>query len=273
MISGIFHQGSGLGNQLHRYVATKVLALDKKCDFSIVAPELFKGKSFMNLDMGVQPSYGYTIKGPSGKVLPIGFRNPSTPYEGVWEEKMNYYNPEFNFIEDDTIIDGEFQSEQYFGHRLDEINEWLKVEPIGDPLKKPAEDLCMVGFRGGEFALYPELFLTVDYWGEAINKMWELNPKMKFEIHTDDKPLAEIFFKGLIDYDKNAVIHDIGINWRSMRYAQYAIIANSSFYILPRLLASRFVRQPVTIAPRYWARRNTKEWSMPQNFYKSFLYV
>ncbi len=27
MISGIFHQGSGIGNQLHRYVATKVLAL------------------------------------------------------------------------------------------------------------------------------------------------------------------------------------------------------------------------------------------------------
>ena len=54
MISGIFHKGSGLGNQLHRYVATRVLALDKGYKFSMVAPTNFKGESFMKLDMGIK---------------------------------------------------------------------------------------------------------------------------------------------------------------------------------------------------------------------------
>ena len=253
MIAGIFHQGSGLGNQLFRYVATRVLALDKDYDFSMVAPELFKGNSFMDLDMGrADVPLSYNIEQPSGKVslqFPYGYSH--------FEEKTNYYNPEFNFIEDNTIIDGEFQDERYFEHRLNEINEWLKVEPID-----VEDNVCAIGFRGGEFALYPELFLTKEYWAEAIVLMLQKNINMKFEVHTDDEILAKQFFP---DYK---VVHDVGINWRSIRYAKYAIIANSSFYILPRLLNGG-----MTVAPHYWARRNIKEWSMPQNYYKEFTYI
>jgi hypothetical protein len=89
---------------------------------------------------------------------------------------------------------------------------------------------------------------------------------MTFEVHTDDPELAQEFFPG---YE---CIHDIKLNWRSVRYAKYAIIANSSFYILPRLLRHQ-EGEFFTIAPRYWARRNTEEWSMPQNYYKKFTYI
>ena len=92
--------------------------------------------------------------------------------------------------------------------------------------------------------------------------MLQKNINMKFEVHTDDEVLARQFFP---DYK---IIHDIGINWRSIRYAKYAIISNSSFYILPRWL-----NKGVTIAPRYWARRNTGVWALPQNYYDRFLYV
>ena len=81
-------------------------------------------------------------------------------------------------------------------------------------------------------------------------------------MHTDDEITAKEFFP---DYK---VIHDIGINWRSMRFAKYAIIANSSFFILPRWL-----NKGLTIAPKFWARRNTKVWALPQNYYKRFLYI
>jgi len=108
MIHGIIHKGSGLGNQLHRYIATRVLALDKGLPFSMVAPELFKGKFFEFIQMGDVYEYGfeipYTIEEPAGKVIP----DTELP---IWEEKTNYYNPEFNFVEDNTIIDGEFQDE------------------------------------------------------------------------------------------------------------------------------------------------------------------
>lgn len=244
MICGTFWEGSGLGNQLHRYVATRVLSLDKGYKFEMALPQNFKGKSFMNLDMG----------GPAQEV-----------YERAWVEKkvtqgdvdVRSYDPEFNFIKDNCCIDGEFQDERYFGHRLKEIDEWLKVEPLNVP-----DDVCVIGFRGGEYYTNPDLGLPMEYWSEALMEMNKMNPKMKYEVHTDDIGLALKYFPTF------KIIHDIGVNWRSMRYAKYAIIANSSFYILPRLLSGG-----VTIAPRYWARRNIKIWSMTQNYYKYFQYI
>ena len=253
MIIGKFFNGSGLGNMLHRYIATRVKALDLGVQWDMMyiddgagKEQGFKGKSFMDIgwqEFGMLPHYTMNH----------------------WEEKkvvengvdIRSYDPEFNFIEDNTIIDGEFQDERYWEHREKEVNEWLKVEPLDMP-----DDLCVIGFRGGEFALYPDLFLTKQYWNLGILKMLEINKSMRFQVHTDDKPLAQQFFP---DFE---VIHDVGINWRSMRFAKYAIIANSSFFILPRWL-----RNGITIAPCFWGRRNVKVWSMNQNFYKRFKHI
>lgn len=249
MICGLFHQGSGLGNQLHRYVATRVLAADKGYEHAMMyvldgsgKPEKFKGQSFMDID----------------------WFKPLPSIMNVWNEKkvvengvdIRGYDPEINFVQDNTIIDGEFQDERYWAHREKEVNEWLKVEPIEIP-----DDTCVIGFRGGEFTLFPDLFLTRDYWDEAIEIMKSRGIK-KFEVHTDDLITAKEYFP---DYK---VIQDIGINWRSMRYAKAAIIANSSFYILPRWL-----NKGLTIAPKYWARRNIKVWALPQNYYSRFIYI
>lgn len=243
MIAGIFHQGSGLGNQLHRYVMTRVLALDKGCEWGMLGKEDFKGKTFMNLEL------------PDGVWLkePIVFNEKKVVDNGV---DIRGYDPEINFVEDNTVIDGEFQDERYFEHRLKEIDEWLTVDPI------ELDDICVIGFRGREFTLFPDLFLTKDYWDEAIRIVKEKHPNIKFQVHTDDVKTAREFFP---DYE---CIHDIGLNWRSVRYAHCAIIANSSFYILPRLLNGDF-----TIAPRFWARRNIKIWALPQNYYKKFTYI
>lgn len=252
MIVGIFHQGSGLGNQLHRYVATRVRAADLGVDWAMLYNPDGSGK-----EVGFKGSGFIDI--PSNKIL-IQVSLPS-----MWHEKkvvengvdVRSYDPEFNFIKDNTIIDGEFQDERYFAHRMSEVDKWLAVEPLNLP-----ENLCVIGFRGGEFSLYPDLFLTKEYWDEGIRMMKDLNPSMEFEVHTDDPLLAKQFFP---DYP---CIHNIGLNWRSVRYAKQAIIANSSFYILPRLLNGGF-----TIAPRYWGRRNTKVWCLPQNFYRDFTHI
>ncbi len=270
MIAGLFHLGSGLGNQLHRYVATRVLALDKDYDFSMVAPELFKGKDFMNLDMGNPKGHiMYVTEQPSGKVMPANVDLP------LWEEKTPYYNPDFNFVEDNTIIDGEFQDERYFEHRLDEIGQWLT--PYGRTYLDN-EHTCLIGFRGGEYYLYPELGLPKSYFEEGIKMMSEINPKMKFEVETDDPVLATQFFPDF------PIVSDVKENWEKMRGYKYAIIANSSFYLLPRLLRhndkilyrkdDKATQEPViTIAPRWWDRHNTKEWLHPYNYYKAFTYI
>lgn len=264
-IYGLIHPGSGLGNQLHRYVATRVLALDKGYDYSMIGSGNFKGKDFMNLIMGrVFNGFPYHVEENTGKLI----NDSEVP---LWEEKTNYYNPEFNFVGDNTIIDGEFQDERYFNHRMREINTWLYTKPLEVP-----NDLCVIGFRGGEFYMFSELGLPKDYFEEGINMMKKINPNMRFEVHTDDANLANTFFP---DFD---IVQDMEVNWRSMRYAKYAIIANSSFYIFPRLLrhfedgifewASKF-KSAITIAPRYWARRNIGEWSRPDNFYKQLKYI
>lgn len=254
MIVGAFHNGSGLGNQLHRYVATRVLALDKGYKWDMVyspgdslKETGFKGKSFMNIEWPNTINIYETLDMKH-------FHEKKVVEDGV---DIRAYDPEFNFIQDETYIEGEFQDERYWQHREDEVNEWLKVEPIDIP-----DDVCVIGFRGGEFSVFPELFLSIDYWNKAIDMMLEMNPKMKFQVHTDDPAMAQVFFP---NYE---IIHNIGINWRSMRYAKHAIIANSSFYILPRWL-----RNGITIAPRYWARHNTKVWALPQNYYSRFKYI
>lgn len=253
MIAGIMHRGSGLGNQLHRYVATRVLALDKGYDFSMVALELFKGKDFMNLDMGNAKGHKrYFTLNPEGRTVPNFTARP------IWEEwNKNVYDPDINFVEDNTIIDGNFEDPKYFEHRLPEIDKWLETSPFFI-----SDGMCLIGFRGGEYYTVPELGLPKEYYDRAITEMLKINPNFKFEVHTDDVELAKQFFP---DYP---IVRDISMNWRAMRYAKYAIIANSSFYVLPRLLNGG-----VTIAPRYWNRYNTKKWDYPQNYYKQFTYI
>ncbi len=245
MIAGIFHQGSGIGDQLMRYITTRTLALDKGLDFGMVNPENFKGKDFMQLDMG---------KEIVGNV------------HNIWNEKdvrengidIRSYDPEINFVGDNTVIDGCFEDEKYWGHRLPEIREWLKVEPLDMP-----DDLCVINGRGGEYKVSPDLLLTKDYYERAIEKMKQINPNMKFVIHSDDK---ELFTNWFPEYE---VIQNIGLNWRSIRFAKYLIISNSAFAIIPSLLSEA----KLVLAPRWWARHNIKIWARPSCYYKRFTYI
>lgn len=254
MIAGYFHEGSGLGNQLHRYVATRVLAEDKGYKWGMIAdgfdtPDGFKGNSFMKGDFW----------GDLPIISKMNFWNEKKVVENGVD--IRSYDPEINFVEDNTIIDGEFQDPRYFEHRLDEIREWLKVDKLF-----MHDDVCVIGFRGGEYTLFPDLFLKKDYWDKAIAMMLDINPEMQFEVHTDDPATAKEFFPGF------PVIHNVGFNWRSVRYAKYLIIANSSFYILPSLLNEDVKK---IIAPKGWARHNWKDggWYLPQNYYKQFTYI
>jgi len=248
MIIGIWHPGSGLGNQLARYVFTRIKALDLGVPFGMLGE--FKGDSFMKIDKGgIVPRY--IDEGVVHNFLEERINND----QGV---DIRPYDVKTESIVDNTVVDGEFQDEKYWKHREDEVREWLKVEPLDMP-----EDLCVIGFRGGEYVGVKDLFLTKDYWDLAIAEIKQINPNMKFEVHTDDPTTAQQFFP---DYE---CIHDIGLNWRSVRYAKYLIIANSSFFIFPALLGEA----KVIYAPMFWAGRNVGYWKLPQNRYSKFTYL
>lgn len=233
MIAGIFHSGSGLGNQLFRFVGSRVLALDSGEEHGMVAPKLFKGAEFMELPIKLA-NLPYGVQLNTGKTL-------------VYDSK------------DITIVDAEFQSELDFSHRLGEVREWLKVEPLYIP-----DDLCVISHRGGEYTIYPDLYLTNEYWDKAIKMMRDINPNMRFEVQTDDVASAKLQFPGF------RIVHDIAHNWRSIRYAPYLIVGNSSFSILPSLLNENMEK---IIAPKFHAGHNKGYWQEPQNQYKKYTYV
>lgn len=258
MIIGIFHEGSGLGNQLFRYITVRSISNDRGSDDAWGMQGVFKGLFFLE-----QP-----------KIV-------SNYLWNVWEEKkvvndegidIRSYDPEINFVKDNTVIDGEFQDPRYFEHRMDDIAQWLQVEPLEIP-----DDLCVIGFRGGEYYAVHDLGLPQSYFDAAIAEMRKINPQMRFEVHTDDISLAQQFFPDFPIIDNPRLSHsmnkNMGYNWRAMRYAKYTIISNSSFYILPRLIGHHGKKETVTIAPRYWARYSKKIWATPSNFYKQFWYI
>lgn len=261
MLSGILHPGSGVGNQLHRYVATRVLAEDKGYEFSMIGQENFKGKDlFPEIDLGAPNQTPYTL-GPGGELI------PDSPLKRFAEKKVvengvdiRGYDPEINFVENDTIIDGEFQDLRYFEHRLKDVREWLKTPQLGMP-----RDVCVIGFRGGEFQYIPELFLPQSYYEEAMAKMRDVNRNMKFIAVTDDPVTASKILPPEVK-----ITHHVETDWRMIRSAAYLIITNSSFYIFPSLLNNY---SKLTIAPRFWARRNTGTWALPQNYYPAFTYL
>lgn len=253
MIAGVLHKGSGLGDQLFRYVTVRSLALDKGLSWSMFNPGNFKGASFMDIDFGEARFV----------TEPARFMEREIRENGI---DVRSYDPEINFVQDNTVIDGCFEDSKYWMHNLDEFRNWLPTEPIGVP-----DDLCIIGFRGGEYATVPDLFLTKDYWEAAMAQMRKINPEMKFRIVTDDPDTARACLPHV------PVTHEIGNDWRLIRSAPYSIIANSAFYILPRLMhhaeADFTDNDAVTIAPRYWARRNLGVWARPACYYKSFTYI
>lgn len=225
MIAGIYHKGSGLGNQLHRYVGTRIIAEEKGKKHTMIAPELFKGKDFLNLDI-VPNIIPYSTENFSGRVVPLV------------DKKI---------VE---VIDGEFQDPKYFIHRLDDVRRWL--EPKGTHHYHDM-NTCIINFRGGEYVGHP-VFLPQSYWDGAIGLMKEKGVT-KFEVHTDDPITAKQFFPDF------PIVSDIEKNWKAVRYASHLIISNSSFAILPALIND--LAQEI-VAPKYWAGYNQGEWVGPK---------
>lgn len=243
MIQGIFHRGSGIGNQLHRYIFTRVKALDLGVPFGMKGE--WKGADFMPLDIGAQQDVAnYFLEERINNEKGIDIR----PYDIKSE-----------LITANTLVDGEFQDETYWKHRENEVREWLKVEPIEIP-----DNVCVINFRGGEYIGVKDLFLPKEYWETAIQEMLKINKDMQFVVHTDDPVDARIFFP---DYN---TVSSPSLNWRSIRYAKYIILSNSSFGILPAWLNDKAEK---IIAPMFWAGRNVGYWKMAQNQYSKFTYL
>jgi len=266
MIAGTFHSGSGIGNQLARLVMTRVIALDHGYEWGMLYPQNCKVNHFMKLDMGepvifANADQGYPYPEPermSEAITQNYFEKKVVNEQGV---DIRGYDEGVKDIPNNTLIDGEFQGEDYYKHHLDLIRQWLDTEYLD-----LADDICVINIRGGEYRAFPDLILPKIYFDRAIVEMKKINPQMRFEIHTDDEEYARSMFP------QYPVTHNVSLNWRSIRYAKYLILNNSSFSILPSLLNEDL---RLCIAPKYHARHNVSDgyWALAQNIYDSYTYM
>jgi hypothetical protein len=248
MIAGIFYKGSGLGNQLFRYVFTRCLALDRGFEFGMQNPENFKGASFIKLDMGQSV----------GKLANIYIEPRINHTDGT--DIRTYDFEGVSKITDDTLLDGEFQGEKYFIHRKDEIREWLKVETLS-----LEENLCILNFRGGEYVGGQDLFLAKKYWQYAIENMLKVRKDMKFYVVTDDIKTAKEFFPNF------GISHNLKDDYSKIQSAYYLVLSNSSFALFPAWLNQK---ARLIICPKYWARHNVSDgyWSCEYNIVNGWMY-
>jgi hypothetical protein len=272
MIITEFYYGQGLGNQLAVYVATRAIALRNGYDFGFIGLENIgdkrynnQGVYFMDLDLGKEVDLNLITNHYTEKEIRIKRNNnyhDSTLGCDVRMTDMNLIN-----IPDNTKIDGIMQSEDYFYEYKEQIKDWLRLKPEHDSYDFTSDNICVLNVR--DYEGDPALYLTREYWINAINHMVKINPDMQFLVITENVEAAKRLLPELSD---NIYHFDVGKDYATIKNARWLILSNSSFAYFPALVnkEAKFI-----IAPKYWARHNVSDgyWAMSTNLFKDFTYM
>jgi hypothetical protein len=269
MIVTEIYNGQGLGNQLACYVTTRVVAKDLGYDFGIMNPHKFKCLDFMDLDFGLPVTGGSGREGGPPDTLPDGIQHYFKERYNVLPNGANVTidDPRLLQIPDNTKIDGIFQSENQIIHRKDEIRQWLKVKPEKDCYDYSDPNICIINYRGGEYASVRDFHLNDQYWKDAVQDMLVINPDFRFIVITDDVERAS---KQFPFYE---VKHfDIATDFTIIKNAHYLILSNSSFPYFATLLSDTV---KYILAPKYWGRYNISDgyWACGYNIFRNHHYL
>lgn len=271
MLGTEIFKGAGLGNQLFFYVTTRCIAKDLGYDFGLITPENFAnnihsdcGLYFMDLDLG-RPAKREDFKRIYEEKEDRLFRGNSKHdlthgcYVSGTDEQM------FR-VEDDTLLIGNMQAEDYYIRHKDEIREWLKVKEEYDCMEYCRDNLCIIHLRCSDYLGSPELYLKKKYWLHGMENMKKINPDMEFMIITNDVREARKILPGIPAYN-----FDLAKDYAIIKNARHLLLANSSFAYFP-VFTSKTVQ--TVIAPKYWARHNVSNgyWVSEQNIYTGFTY-
>jgi len=269
MIVTEIYNGQGLGNQLACYITTRVVALDKGYKFGVMNPHKFKCLDFMDLDFGEQVIGGSGPEGGPPITLPVGIDKYYKERYIIHSNGSNITidDPALELVEDNTKLDGLFQSENKIWHRKEEIKNWLKVKEEKDCFDFCNDNVCIINFRGGEYKYVPEFFLHKKYWENAISKMRTINCNFKFIVITDDVATAKQFFPEFEVYH-----FSISKDYSIIKNAKYLILSNSSFPYFATLTSETI---KYIIAPKYWGRHNISDgyWSLGYNIFRNHNYL
>ena len=265
-------EGFGLGNQLFFYVTTRCIALSRGYAFSVLDPEHFAnnmhsdcGLYFMDLDMGVPSSredYEKVYHEKESRLFAGNSKHDLTHGVYVTDTDRDLFE-----VEDNTLLYGNFQAEDYFIAYKDKIKQWLAVKPEYDCKEYTHDNLCILHLRCSDYMGSPELYLRKKYWLNGMKQMKKIRPDMEFMIITNDVKEAAKFLPGIPAYN-----FDLAKDYSVLKNARYLLLANSSFAYFPAFTSDTV---QYILAPKYWARHNVSDgyWASEQNIYDEFMYM
>jgi hypothetical protein len=253
-------------------------------EYGIMSTEKFKGKEFLNLDVGNLVSGGMGPEGGPPTKLPDTIDNY---YSEVLTRHPNSldisrFDPNLYGVNDNTKIDGNMQSIDYIKDHKDVIKTWFEIKE-GFNVDELDDDTCIIHIRGGDF-MRSSAVLGSEYYQRGVKYMLEQNSNMKFAIVTDDvnyanRLLPEIPIIGgsaTNTHDKNKAGHHIGgpiwMDWLILNKCKNAIISASSFSFWPIWLNSDIIN---VIAPMYWAdyKKSDGYWSCGDSLIENWTYL
>ena len=262
-------RGQGIGNQLFCYVTARSIAHTRGLDFGV------KDTGWSG-DKRYNQSGFYWFDLDWGQEVPDGL---DVYYEKEVRKKLNTchhdmtvgcdvrgYDQGLMDVPDNTIIFGNMQDEKYFGHNKELVKEWLKVKEEYDTYEYMDDDVCVLNYRGGEYVGFHELYLTREYWLNAMENMTKINPNMKFVTITDDVKASQAMLPEIPAYH-----FTVDKDYAIIKNSKHVILSNSSFPFFAVYTSDTIEN---IIAPKYWARHNVSDgyWAMSQNIYSDWTY-
>jgi hypothetical protein len=285
MIVTELYNGQGLGNQLWVYSVLRCLSKKLGYDFGIMSPNKFKGREFLDVDMGLSVSGGSGPEGGPPDSLPeeIYFyfteKKVNHPVTGTLISKMDKSILE---IEDGTKIEGNLQAIGYIEEDKDYLRNCIRIKDDRNIKDYSADNICIIHIRGGDF-LGSTAFLESSYYKNAVLQMKKINSEMNFLIVTDDVYYAKNILPeyeivggsktGIQDLNK-ADHHQGGpiwMDWSIIYNAKNLIISASSFSWWPAWLGN----SKNTIAPMFWGdfKKSDGYWSCGDSLIKGWNYL
>tara|TARA_Y100000389_G_C17416490_1_gene494041 strand:- start:462 stop:1337 length:876 start_codon:yes stop_codon:yes gene_type:complete len=262
-------RGQGIGNQLFCYVTARSIAHTRGLDFGV------KDTGWSG-DKRYNQSGFYWFDLDWGQEVPDGL---DVYYEKEVRKNINTchhdmtvgcdvrgYDQGLMDVPDNTIIFGNMQDEKYFDHNKELVKEWLKVKEEYDTYEYMDDDVCVLNYRGGEYVGFHELYLTREYWLNAMENMTKINPNMKFVTITDDVKASQDMLPEIPAYH-----FTVDKDYSIIKNSKHVILSNSSFSFFAVYTSDTIEN---IIAPKYWARHNVSDgyWAMSQNIYSGWTY-
>ena len=257
MILLSFKKGQGLGNQLWNYVVLRSVAEYNNYKFKLINHELFLGKEFLVIEKNnTNEEFDKNS---------INYYKEKLIYDTDLKCFIHRFDQEIINISDNTMIEGNLQSEEYLKPSIEIINKYINLKDKTNNLSN-VNNTCLLNIRGGEYKLHKNLILPKSYWLNAMKNMRHFNNKIEFKIITDDVKYASKLLPN-IEILKGGVKQD----FMNLYFCKYAILSNSSFGYFPIKLG-----QPpnFVIAPYQWSRfgNNYNRWVSPANYYSDWFW-